>query len=168
LGGSGRHLLAIVGPRWRGGRRHYVGGFNPGSRSGATPQVTPSHRLERIARGPPLLASPWVRGCHYVDYLCNPGLTTRGGVVPLQMYMGVHTNGQNSEAFLTALFAARLADPKNLSWTPQSCVPPGELLIMKKGQGNDVYYVKLWDWIWAYLRGCQPAGDSQEPSGDWL
>jgi hypothetical protein len=86
--------------------------------------------------------------CHYVDYLCNPGLKTRGGIVPLQMYMGKHTNGEKSAAFLDALFGANLADLDNPSWTPRSCVPENELLIMRKGQGNDAYYVKLWDWIW--------------------
>ena len=86
--------------------------------------------------------------CHYVDYLCRPGLKTRGGTVPLQMYMGVHKNGKNSAAFLNALFDARLADLDDPSWTPQSCVPANELGIMIKGQGNDAYYVKLWDWIW--------------------
>src|SRR5579871_3680009 len=86
--------------------------------------------------------------CHYVDYLCHPGLQTRAGVVPLQMYMGAHKNGQNSDSFLTELFKANLADKDNRAWTPQSCVPGDELTIMKKGQGNDVYYVKLWNWIW--------------------
>ena len=84
----------------------------------------------------------------YVDYLCHPGLKTRGGIVPLQMYMGVHKNGKNSAAFLNALFGAGLADLDNPSWTPKSCVPDTELGIMIKGQGNDAYYVKLWDWIW--------------------
>ena len=86
--------------------------------------------------------------CHYVDYLCHPGLKTRGGVVPLQMYMGAHKNGQNSSDFLTALFGARLADLDDPHWTPQSCVPGDEYAIMVKGQGNDAYYVRLWDWIW--------------------
>jgi len=86
--------------------------------------------------------------CHYVDYLCKPGLKTRGGIVPLQMYMGSHVNGDNSKSFLEALFSANLRDLDDRSWTPASCVPPEELAIMKKGQGNDVYYVQLWDWIW--------------------
>ncbi len=86
--------------------------------------------------------------CHYVDYLCNPGLKTRGGIVPLQMYMGAHKNGEKSASFLTALFGARLADLDDPSWTPQSCVPDKELAVMIKGQGNDAYYVRLWDWIW--------------------
>jgi hypothetical protein len=84
----------------------------------------------------------------YVTYLCNPGLKTRGGVVPLQMYMGAHKNGKKSAEFLDALFRANLADLDDRSWTPASCVPDSELTIMKKGQGNDVYYVRLWDWIW--------------------
>jgi len=86
--------------------------------------------------------------CHYVDYLCHPGLKTRGGIVPLQMYMGSHLNGENSASFLTALFGANLADLDDPSWTPHSCVPDEELAIMMKGQGNDAYYLRLWDWIW--------------------
>jgi len=86
--------------------------------------------------------------CHYVDYLCHPGLKTHGGIVPLQMYMGAHKNGANSEAFPTALFRANLCDLDDPSWTPQWCVPEKELGIMKKGQGNHVCYVRLWNWIW--------------------
>lgn len=86
--------------------------------------------------------------CHYVDYLCHPGLKTRGGIVPLQMYMGSHVNGANSAAFLSALFGANLADLDDPTWTPHWCVPDKELEIMVKGQGNDAYYVRLWDWIW--------------------
>jgi hypothetical protein len=84
----------------------------------------------------------------YVNYLCNPGLKTRSGVVPLQMYMGAHKNGGKSKEFLDALFKAKLADLDDPTWTPASCVPGDELAIMVKGQGNDEYYVKLWDWIW--------------------
>ena len=53
--------------------------------------------------------------CHYVDYLCHPGLQTRAGVVPLQMYMGAHKNEEKSDLFLTELFAANLADLESLS-----------------------------------------------------
>jgi len=98
--------------------------------------------------------------CHYVDYLCHPGLKTRGGTVPLQMYMGGHKNGENSKNFLTALFSANLADLDDPSWTPRSCVPQKELDIMIKGQGNDAYYVRLWDWIWDNQ---EQLGSSQSP-----
>ncbi|WP_342362489.1 hypothetical protein [Terrarubrum flagellatum] len=92
--------------------------------------------------------------CHYVDFLCKPGLKTRGGTVSLQMYMGAHKNGQKSAEFLDALFGEKgLKDDDDPTWTPQWCVPnsgkwDSEFIIMRKGQGNHVYYVRLWDWIW--------------------
>lgn len=84
----------------------------------------------------------------YVDYLTKTGISTRGGTVYLNRYMGAHKNGGNSAKFFAALDRAKLHDLDDTSWTPHTGISSLDWAVMIKGQGFHVAYKKLWDFLW--------------------
>jgi hypothetical protein len=83
----------------------------------------------------------------YVDYLCHPGLKTNAGAVALQRYMGLHAGNKETAALFQALIKSGIKDTDSMQ-SARDVMPAKEWAIMEKGQGNHIYFVRLWNWMW--------------------